>query len=211
MEEKWRVLIDKKKSFRYNFIRVYERGGDSVKKENDMQEKAYWIIGFALVIFLILLAGSLIGLKITRDKVNQIVEKSGLIQNTKIEGNLNYTVWEDGTRENISQNVVGAEIEVEGTKFSSFSILDREETDSGDSIISGTIRFAVENTTSGEMPEKTYLMTLLDDKDEIITEFSLQTKELAAKERKEISHLLYNIACAETEKIEVKELHLGLE
>ena len=38
------------------------------------EKKAFWIIGIALIIFLVILFGSLIGLKITRDGLNNVIK-----------------------------------------------------------------------------------------------------------------------------------------
>ena len=64
------------------------------------EKKAFWIIGIALIIFLIILFGSLIGLKITRDGLNNVIKNHG--KNSGEINNLvqNYEELENGVKIN---------------------------------------------------------------------------------------------------------------
>ena len=62
--------------------------------ENNIQ-KPIWIIGISLIIFLLLLAGSLVILKISRDGLNKVAEKGDIITETNTRKSDNYIVLAD--------------------------------------------------------------------------------------------------------------------
>ena len=113
-------------------------------------KKALYILLIAIVIFIILLVGSIIGLKITRNGIDKFLSKNNLQT-----GNLNYIIYEDGKKENTSNDVVNAEFEFDGLKFSHFVI----ETIDGVS----TVKLNVQNTTDNEIAEKTIKISFLDE------------------------------------------------
>ena len=86
------------------------------------EKKAFWIIGFALIIFLIILFGSLIGLKITRDRVNNVIKNQGKNSGELGEVVQNYEELENGVKINTSDEVREAEFVKDGIRLSHFNI-----------------------------------------------------------------------------------------
>ena len=141
-------------------------------KENETHQKAYWIVGIALIVFLILLFGSIIGLKITRDGLNNVTDKVGDLDTPGGVAEVpNYEVWDDGTKENISEGVIDAEFNFDGLRISHCSIIERDENFS-------EISLDVENMTEEKIGKKTLLVKLYDAEDKLMTEFTVEANEL---------------------------------
>lgn len=125
------------------------------KKEDEKTlEKAFWIIGIALIVFLIILGGVLIGLKITRDGANRI---SGSLDGKNGGAGENYVVQDDGSRVVTNKDVTNYSAVVAGRKFSNFVI---EEKD-GFSSLAATIA----NVAGEKLESKQYMITLYDEED----------------------------------------------
>lgn len=175
-------------------------------KEVSTQEKAAWIIGIALIVFLIILGGCLIGLQITRDKINNVANNPNL--NGGAMGTTeNYTVWEDGTKENVNPKVTDAQIEIDGIEFSSFSIREKQdENPSGEGIVRSEIRMNLQNLSDEDKDSQTYLVKLYNDAEQIIFEFSVQVADLKAGQSTKILHTTYGLPCVNAERVEVENV-----
>ena len=150
------------------------------------EKKAFWIIGIALIIFLIILFGSLIGLKITRDRVNDLIKNQG-----KNSGELNnvvqnYEELENGVKVNTSDDVREAEFTKDGIRLSHFNI---DEID-GFSTVSASI-------------EKMY-----DSNNTLLAEFSALTSSIEPGNMEMINSQIMK-GCANAAKIEADIIVAG--
>ena len=93
--------------------------------ENNIQ-KPIWIIGISLIIFLLLLAGSLVILKISRDGLNKVAEKGDIITGTNTSKSDNYIVLADGTKVIKNEEVLNAVEEIEGMVVKKFEIEEKD-------------------------------------------------------------------------------------
>ena len=130
-----------------------------MKKDNNSSNKnAYLYLELAVLFFLIVLFGSLVGLTLTRIGANNFVLKNKYNENE----NETYIEYEDGSRENISDGVVNAEFEYDGLIFSHFEIESTEST--------CTLKVEIENTTNLDIEEKTFLVSFYDALGDELTE-----------------------------------------
>lgn len=169
-----------------------------VKQNDNTHQKVYWIIGIAVVVFLILLFGSLIGLKITKDGSNNILNKFDNISNIDNgQGKQNYEVLEDGTKSNNSVGIANAEFTFnEGIRVSHCSILEREN---GFSEIS----LDIENITEEKLNGLSLLVKLYDSEDKLITEFPMITSDIEPK-APTVVRVLQTVPCVHAEKLMVE-------
>lgn len=93
--------------------------------ENNIQ-KPIWIIGISLIIFLLLLAGSLVILKISRDGLNKVAEKGDIITGTNTSKSDNYIVLADGTKIIKNEEILNAVEEIEGMVVKNFEIEEKD-------------------------------------------------------------------------------------
>ena len=93
--------------------------------ENNIQ-KPIWIIGISLIIFLLLLAGSLVILKISRDGLNKVAEKGDIITGTNTSKSDNYIVLADGTKVIKNEEVLNAVEEIEGMGVKNIEIEEKD-------------------------------------------------------------------------------------
>lgn len=146
--------------------------GEKNKKEtptNETAKKVYWIIGIAVIVFLVMLLGSLIGLKITRDGLNSVIKNygknSGEIQSS-------YEVLADGTKVNISDAVKNAEFTKDGIRVTNFSIME------ADGI--STVSYTIENISQETVKDISVRIALYDSNDVRLADFSPYTSSLEA-------------------------------
>lgn len=88
--------------------------------------KPIWIIGISLIIFLLLLAGSLVILKISRDGLNKVAEKGNIITGANNIKSDNYIVLADGTKVIKNEEVLNAVEEIEGMVVKNFEIEEKD-------------------------------------------------------------------------------------
>ena len=169
------------------------------KSEENTSEKFFWIIGIAVIVFLILLLGSLIGLKMTRDKINSI---SGL----KLNNNGNYEVLEGGTMRNTNDELLRAEIDVDNIRFSNFAITQRNElTDEDEEYYDADISFNIENMNEEVVESAMFIVTLYDSSNTKLIDFSIQLDNLPA--RKPIPYRQnLNKSCVDAAHVEVEKI-----
>lgn len=138
-------------------------------KFEEHEKRAFWIIGFAVILFLVLVFGGIILLKVTRNVLDDVNDLDGnlVIGGEEIK---NYTTDEDGERRNVSEGVVDAEFEVAGRRFSHFNI--REY--AGLSTIDAT----VENLTEETLPESDFVLTFYDDNGDALDEIVVSIREI---------------------------------
>ncbi len=131
---------------------------------NETEKKAFWIVGIALIVFLIILFGSLIGLKITRDGINKIANTdlgNGTVTQNAVQ---NYEELENGVRYNTSEDVVNAEIVKNGIRLAHFNI------DEIDGI--STVSASIENVTQEIIKDITINVRIYDSNDVLLAEFA---------------------------------------
>lgn len=138
------------------------------KQVVDSNEKFFWIIGIAVIVFMILLLGSIWGLKITRDGLNDVNDKLDGLESGNSSGNGLYTVHADGTKTN--QSLMGEEYIVGGVKFSNFVITERDGV--------STVNASFVNTTEETISSSSFLVRLFDEDGAIIREYSITTTDL---------------------------------
>lgn len=165
-----------------------------MKENSNTNQKAFWIVGIAIIVFLVLVLGSVIGLKITRDGINSILGNNNIGNNSGSGANPGYVVLEDGTMQNTNANIRDTEIVVDGRKFSNFSIEEKEGT--------STIKVDIENTTDEDLGVATFEIKLYDSEDNLITEYSMLTTEQEAKAKTTALTSLVK-SCINTARIEV--------
>lgn len=146
-----------------------ENKKEKVKFEEN-EKRAFWLIGFAIILFLVLVFGSIILLKITRsalDDANNAL--SGDILNNN-QSNLNYITAEDGEKENVSEGVVDAEFTINGRRFSNFNIREYEGIT--------TINFSIKNLTEKTTPVDNFLVIIKDDNGDSLEALSIAIREI---------------------------------
>ncbi len=165
-------------------------------KFEEHEKRAFWIIGFALILFLVLVFGGIILLKVTRNVLDDVNDLDG---NLTIGGDeiKNYTTDEDGERRNVSEGVVDAEFEVAGRRFSHFNI--REY--AGMSTIDAT----VENLTEETLPEADFVLILYDNNGDSLEEVVVRIAEIKAQ-RMEMLITTLEEDLANAKSIDVKEV-----
>lgn len=167
--------------------------------EENTHEKFFWIIGIAVIIFMILLFGSLIGLKITRDKIGNL---SGL----QLGNNGNYEVLEDGTMRNTNKDILRKEIDVDNVRFSHFTISQRNEKNGEDEEMYDTdISFEIENMNEEIIESALYIVSLTDSSDNELINFSIQLDNLPAREPIVFRQNLTK-SCVDTANIDIKRV-----
>lgn len=159
--------------------------------------KSFWIIGIALIIFLILLLGSIIGLYLVRRGIDDALVNSGILSGDMSDEVLNYQELEDGTKENISEAIRDAEFDVDGIKLSHFTIQTAT-----DGIC--TITAHIENLTEENIENKSFFMVLKDSNDEVITKISFDVEDLVAQ-TPVITVKSIDVDCANAATIEMEE------
>lgn len=159
--------------------------------EEQTHERAFWIIGIAIIIFLILLGGSLIGMKIIRDKANHVGDVVGEVDGLT---NNNYVVLENGNKKLTKPSITDFEVEVEGRKFDNFSI---EILDEGTDITAN-----VTNVTEETLPQGSYTLELFDGKGNSIVSYLI---DIIGAEPGKTTSFLSSVAadCSDVEKIEI--------
>lgn len=148
-----------------------ENKKEKVKFE-EHEKRAFWIVGFAVILFLVLVLGGIILLKVTRNVLDDVNDLDGnlVIGGEEIK---NYTTDENGERRNVSEGVVDAEFEVAGRRFSHFNI--REY--AGISTIDAT----VENLTEEALSEADFMLSLYDDNGDSLEEIVVRIGQLEAR------------------------------
>ena len=181
--------------------------------EEETHERAFWIVGIGIIVFLILLLGSIIGLKYTRENAEKVGEIAGNTPTQTVINNepesKNYTVWEDGTKENVTDGIKKAQIDVDKVRFSSFSIIERKVEDlyEGEDVsISSTLSSAVENMNENVLQEGSYVISLFGENNNLLTKFSFSAKELPAREIQTFMHE-ENVSCVDAVKVEVEKVN----
>lgn len=134
--------------------------------EKNTHQKAFWIVGIALIIFLILVLGSVIGLKLTRDGVNNFV---GQIGNGN-QDEQNYVVLEDGTKENTSDGIKNAVFTIEGRKFYDFKVTEKNGL--------STVEAKIQNVTEEVLQGASFKVRLFNTKNELIKEYTILTASI---------------------------------
>jgi len=165
-----------------------------------LDEKPFLAIGIALIIFLILVLGSIIGLKIVRDKINGTGGTTGRTNmNTS-----NYEVLENGVKSNTSTGVTNAEIDIDNIRFNHFGIVERGEAD----FLDTDITFDVENMDEEERGPLSFLIRFFDSKEQLITDFTIRIESLPARESIPFRQNL-NFSCVDAAKVVVQKIDLS--
>ena len=177
--------------------------GEKNKKETptgETEKKAFWIIGIALIIFLIILFGSLIGLKITRDRVNDVIKNQG--KNSGEIDNVvqNYEELQSGAKVNTSEEVRDAEFIKDGIKLSHFDISEIE----GFSTVSASI----ENMTQEVIKDITIVVKMYDSNNTLLAEFSAVTSSIEPEKMEMINSQIMK-SCVNTARVEADIIVAG--
>lgn len=172
------------------------------KIEDNTHQKAYWIVGISLIIFLILLFGSLIGFNIIRNRIQDFSLGNGR------RGGTNYEVSDDGLMKNISKGLAETEINVENIVFSGFTITERN-TDSGETetIIDSDIRFTIENKSEEDIKDAgSYSVALYDSSNSKLTQFTIKLDTLPSKKEVMFRQNL-NMSCVNADRVEISKIN----
>ena len=164
------------------------------------EKKAFWIIGFALIIFLIILFGSLIGLKITRDRVNNVIKNQGKNSGELGEVVQSYEELENGVKINTSDEVREAEFVKDGIRLSHFNI---DEIDGF-----STVSASIENMTQEVIKEITIVIRLYDSNDTLLAEFSAVTSSIEPENMAVVNTQIMK-SCANTARVEADIIVAG--
>ncbi len=139
-------------------------------KDENSERRAGWALGLALIVFLILVLGSIIGLSITRDGIFNFIGRSDPLTGDNTVKN--YITYEDGRKENNSSAIVNAEFEIDGLIFSNFVLETKDDE-------STTLSMNIKNATENDIAQKTIVFGFLDNfGDEIIDELAMLTPEV---------------------------------
>lgn len=164
-------------------------------KEGNSNQKALWIIGISVIIFLVLLLGSIIGLKITQNGVNKVLDGAENLQFNDDGEPMYYEVWEDGTMENISEQIASAEFILNGVRYSNFTIREVNEMTE--------ISADIENVTDEKIAEQNIIIKLYDANEEVIAVPAVQVTDLEARSIVPLRHVIYD-SCVNAAKLELE-------
>lgn len=157
------------------------------------ERNAFLIVGIALIIFLVILLGSLIGLKITRDRLNNVIKNQGKNSGEQGEVIQNYEELENGVKINTSDDVREAEFTKDGIRLSHFNI---DEIDGF-----STVSASIENMTQEVIKDITIVIRLYDSNDTLLAEFSAVTSSIEP-ENMDIVNTQIMKSCANTARVE---------
>ena len=164
------------------------------------ERNAFLIVGIALIIFLVILLGSLIGLKITRDGLNNVIKNHG--KNSGEINNLvqNYEELENGVKINTSEEVRNAEFVKDGIRLSHFNI---DEIDGF-----STVSASIENMTQEVIKDITIVVKMYDSNNTLLAEFSAVTSSIEPENMEMINSQIMK-SCANTAKVEADIIVAG--
>ena len=163
-------------------------------------EKSFWIVGFGWIIFLILLIGSIVGLAMTRGGINNIL---GKVDDIDGNGNKeNFIILEDGSKENVNEDITTAEFTIDGRKFHSFKIVEKEGISS--------VEAKIENVTENILPEASFKIRIYGENDELIKEYMIITTEIKPKASTLTATNIIE-ECANAVKVEVEMVGVSQE
>ncbi len=167
-------------------------------KFEEHEKRAFWLVGFALILFLVLVFGGIILLKVTRNALNDVDGGlSGEAQNNT-QLNVNYTTDEYGEKENVSEEVTEAEFIVGNRRFAHFNIRSFE----------GITRIdaSVENLTDKDLPEADFLLIIKDNAGDSLDEITVRVTEIEAN-RMEMLVLSIEKDLVNAKSIEIREIN----
>lgn len=164
------------------------------------ERNAFLIVGIALIIFLVILLGSLIGLKITRDGLNNVIKNHG--KNSGEINNViqNYEELENGAKVNTSEEVRNAEFIKDGIRLSHFNI---DEIDGF-----STVSASIENMTQEVIKDITIVVKMYDSNNTLLAEFSAVTSSIEPENMEMINSQIMK-SCANAAKIEADIIVAG--
>lgn len=171
-----------------------------MKKENT-NEKIFWVIGIALIIFLILVLGSIIGLKMVRKGIHNVVDGNG--QTTYSDNNI-YEVDEDGVKRNVYEGITDAEVDVDLVRFSQFTIMERVlEMGEDNNEIECDLGLDIENMTEEPMENAAYTIRFYNIKGEELANFNVLLN-LPSREPIHITLSKSNVSFIEATHVEIE-------
>lgn len=133
------------------------------------EKRAFWLVGLAIILFLVLVFGGIILLRVARNVLDDANDlNGGLVSGS--EQNKNYTTDEDGERRNISEGVVDAEFNVSGRSFFDFNINEYAGI--------STVRATVRNLTDETLPESNFNLTFYDDNGDELENVVVKVREI---------------------------------
>ena len=204
----FKIIVDKKVFFdimdnrntKEEEIDLKEKGTEN---NNNTHEKAFWVIGIALIVFLVLVLVSVLLLKSTREKANNLNGSLNLFGNQT--ENVNYETATDGVKRNNNEAVTRAEIDIDNIRFSHFGIVENNRGSEEAGIIDTDITFDIENMDTEEKGKTSFLVTLYDEKDTILTDFTIQIEKLPARKAVPFRQNL-NISCVNAARVTVDKV-----
>ncbi|MBQ9314748.1 MAG: hypothetical protein IJ220_07155 [Clostridia bacterium] len=174
------------------------------KTEGNSNEKLFWMIGISLIVFLVLVLVSVIILKNVRNKIYNMPSGQNVGGNTV---STNYEVLDNGVKRNNSESLARTEIDVGNVRFSHFSIMERDD-ELDENNIDTDITFDVENMEENPAGQGSYIITLYDSADTVLTSFTVRLESLPAREPVLFRQNLA-ISCVDTARVEVEKINIG--
>ena len=153
-------------------------------KESDVVTKRFVIIIIiALALFIVLLVGGLILLKVLDKNISGmplVGNNGGYSQN----GDSIYYVEEmENFRKNVSEDISNAVIDIDTVRFSNFEITEKLFPDADDEYkFQDEISCIAKNMGSEDLKRQTYLIKILDENDQVLKEFSISQSFTSMKE-----------------------------
>lgn len=170
-------------------------------KFEEHEKRAFWIVGLALILFLVFVFGGVILLKVAR---NALGDAAGVLSGENLnntQSGVNYTTNEYGERENVSEGVTDAEFIVDDRKFTHFNIRSFEGIT--------TIDASIENLTDKDLPEADFLLIVKDDVGDSLDEITVRITEIKAN-KMEMLVLSLEKDLVNAKSIEVREIKANL-
>ena len=130
-----------------------------------INQRIFWIIGAAIIVFLVIVLISVIMLKNVRDDANNLAGSIGNNGNNATEQN--YIVLEDGTKENTSEGISKAEYTLEGRKFYDFKVTEKNGI--------STVEAKIQNITNDVLESASFKVRLFNASKELIKEYTILT------------------------------------
>ena len=162
-------------------------------------EKLFWMIGFSLIIFLVLVLISVVALKNVRNRIDSLGELS-------VEQNLNYEVLDNGLKKNNNVNLAETEITIEQIVFSHFSITEGDSMMDEVDRVDSNILFEVENKAEEGNGEGSYIIKLFDSEENELTRFSLRLGKLPSNKKIPFRQNL-GTSCVNAARVEIEKIH----
>ena len=190
---------------------IFLKGKNSEGKES---VRFVYSITIALIIFLILFTGSIIGINMTRKKLNEgltVIKNSNMNSNIPLDvTEMNFIEIGNGRKQNNSPDIINNEIDVDLTRFSGFSIIE-ESMDIGEEeeYVITYFECEIENMKEEVAKNNDFMFKFYDAEGNLIGTYAIHIDELPARENYHLDPQALNFKCVHAQRIEIESIKIG--